>query len=216
MHKNINSPRWPPDPLEQRLGRIEAALVEVLALLKHNTSIKVMKKEAVVFFLAKIEEIYFNHASFESDKWRQLKVNGSEELILAKGGNKSNPPKLSSGAKVWIHASLTPLVHTHSFGILFWCMTNKKQSSQLSTRRAPLQGAVKEAILANFKVQWPWPTLPAYKAKLLAGTLFTSLVFCFKLLLTSEQILRGVSGWSSMASAPLVSMWMMVSTLQPR
>jgi hypothetical protein len=43
---------------------------------------------------------------------------------------------------------------------------------QLSTRRAALRGAIKKAIVADFKAQKPRQTLLEYKAQLLTGTFY--------------------------------------------
>jgi hypothetical protein len=105
--------------LEQRLHQIEATLMEVLAhcastaKLLSDKNRKVTRKEASVFFSAKIEEIYFDHASFDADERKELESEGSDELRLAKGNvMQCDPPKLSSEAKLWIHTSLTPTVLT--------------------------------------------------------------------------------------------------------
>lgn len=101
--------------LKDRIARLEHLVVEKFAeslalsmkmvqCLKEITN-KVSKKQVMVYFTMKVEEIYFDHASFLPDVRQQLKINGLEEL------KELHKAKLSSSAKRWLHVSLTPMVH---------------------------------------------------------------------------------------------------------
>lgn len=64
-----------------------------------------------MFFLAKVKEIYFDHACFSSTERQQLKVDGVEELLWLKAKEMNcDKTRLSSGGKQWIWVSLTPMV----------------------------------------------------------------------------------------------------------